>query len=696
MINEKYKIILEKNSERFFSYTDKLNSYLMLHASKPKLSDGFICNNLCLFNDFYLKVNSKKLFRTSADYTELYSDHCTIYFNSVNVKVEIYVPVKSASVIFKIINPNEKNVKLVLKLFTKNVHIERTRKTEKKFIICENLITKKSNDEIEKLLAENTKHYEEIENHLIFDAGDEEINKALYWAQISGNKLCCGGEGAKGIWAGLPWFRENWGRDTFIALPGILLVNGFFDEAKQVLACFLKHQKKDPKSHNYGRIPNRYVNERDVIYNTADGNLWFIKALWQYLQYSGDKDFLNEIWENVKLAVFCDLDMRTDMNGYLLNNDSDTWMDARIRGKEPLSARGNRANDIQALWFDSLNIFVKLSEIMESTERVSDVKKVIEDLRKNFTKDYWNAEKEILADRIDIDDTKDYVLRANTSFCVNMEFDLLEKEIQKSIVKNSFERLVLPFGVASLSPLETDFHPYHIGCKMYHKDAAYHNGAIWLWLSGPMNSSLCKVDWQNEAWKLSKNHCHQIFETGCAGTLSENANAALDRKGKMTPSGTWSQAWSVSEFTRNFYQDYIGIKPHLLENKIYFNPKMPHEWNAGNTILLIGNGKIKISWSNEKVETSKDNNVCGIRKFDFEILSGEFKDLSIKLCASNEEKKFDANGKLSVDVKIFSDSTELKFVELKPLEEYECLKKHNYIFEKIKKEYKHKAISEVN
>ena len=39
------------------------------------------------------------------------------------------------------------------------------------------------------------------------------------------------------ILAGFHWFAD-WGRDTFIALPGLLLCTGRFDEAREVLETF--------------------------------------------------------------------------------------------------------------------------------------------------------------------------------------------------------------------------------------------------------------------------------------------------------------------------------------------------------------------------------------------------------------------------------------------------------------------------
>lgn len=684
MIKKDYRIIINKRENLFYHYTDRLNSYLMLHASDSKKSDGFVCGSETYFTDFYLKNGKKILCRIKADYTELFADKFIIHFNKYNLHLMVCLVKEKNTIVFKLENPDSKNVSLVL---LNKKKIAQVKSFENNFLCAFDGKTfdNVSDKEINAMLLENEKYFEEVENHLTFDFGDEFVNKSLYWAQQSGLKLCTGGKDSKGIWAGLPWFRDNWGRDTFISMPGIFLVNGFFEEAKQVLNCFLLHQMKDPASNNYGRIPNRYVNDEDVIYNTADGNLWFIKALWQYLQYSGDREYLNEIWENVKLAVFSDLDRRSDADGFLLNNDSDTWMDARIKGQAPLSARGNRANDIQSLWFEALNIFVILSSIMNSTERIDEIHDVISKLKTKFKEIFWDNETELLADRIDADGTKDFKIRPNQLFCVNAEFNFIDEEIGRNVTKVSFENLALKHGVLSLSSEDIDFHPYHIGCRKYHKDAAYHNGAIWLWLSGPLISALSKYSWQDKAWELTKNHCEQMFEYGCVGSLSENANAAMDKKGRMTQSGTWSQAWSVSEFTRTFYQDYLGIRPALLMNRLNFNPKIPSEWKSGSVKIFIGKGELILSWTNE---------IKGKRTFTFKLCSKDLKELEI--CCTNG--KYILNSEADIEIESFMDHNpeKLEYAKLLSLNEYKCLKEKDYLFNKIINEYNGKFISEVN
>lgn len=229
------------------------------------------------------------------------------------------------------------------------------------------------------------------------DSGDESFDAAVRWAQFSGWMLVTEDHG-KGIWAGLPWFRDNWGRDTFISLTGILLISGRFAEAKEVLTGFARHQNKDPQSPDYGRIPNRYRGDNDVLYNTADGTLWFIRAVWEYIQYSGDNSILDELGPVVDRALDADIQLRTDSRGFLLHGDADTWMDARIMGNEPWSPRGDRANDIQALWYTALGIGARIA-LMQGNRKLSNERSEFANrLRESFNQYFWCSKRSALAD----------------------------------------------------------------------------------------------------------------------------------------------------------------------------------------------------------------------------------------------------------------------------------------------------------
>ena len=430
------------------------------------------------------------------------------------------------------------------------------------------------------------------------DTGDTNFNQAVQWARFSAWLLATKDHDSnyRGIWAGLPWFRDNWGRDTFISLCGTLLVSGCFDEARDVLLGFAGFQNLNPKTKTYGRIPNRYRNAEDVIYNTADGTLWFIRALWEYVQYSGDTSVLSELSKTVEIALDADIS-RSDGNGFLKHGDADTWMDARIAGKDPWSPRGDRANDIQALWYTALKLGAKIMKLSGKNDKANVYSSMADKVRTSFTNFFWNADCRALADHLPEGGygewAKDMRVRPNQLFAITVpsvlsdgDENFISEEITKNVMENVYRELVNPFGLYSLSPEDPIFHGEHENPSLYNKDAAYHNGTIWEWNSGPYISACaqnCGGTLPAQASAILQNEAKMILEFGCAGSLSENIHARPDEEGNPKLSGTFSQAWSVAEYARNILQDVVGFEPRLAEDALRLHPCLPadcHQWKA--------------------------------------------------------------------------------------------------------------------
>jgi len=220
----------------------------------------------------------------------------------------------------------------------------------------------------------------------LLQTNQPDFDKAFQWALVSMDQLIMNqpvqGQPVKGIFAGLPWFNNYWGRDTFISFPGALLVTGRLEEAREILSSFAQFQQKNPEDTNWGRIPNQ-TTTTGIIYNTSDGTPWFIRELWEYYLYSGDKEFLEQMYPIVERSIEGTLKYHTDAQFFLTHKDAETWMDAKTN-KFAWSPRGNRAVEVQALWYEQLLVGIKISGLLGKTEKKINGKKLLKHFRKNL------------------------------------------------------------------------------------------------------------------------------------------------------------------------------------------------------------------------------------------------------------------------------------------------------------------------
>jgi len=430
-----------------------------------------------------------------------------------------------------------------------------------------------------------------------------EVNKALLWARFNMNSLIMQQSGT-GIYAGLPWFDDYWGRDTFISLPGATLVNENFGDARAILRSFSEFQITDSTNENYGRIPNR-VTPGEKIYNTTDGTPWFISMIDEYIKYSGDLAFAREMYPVIEKSIEGALKYHTTSDYLMTHADAETWMDA-VGPDGPWSPRGNRAVDIQVLWYRQLRAGIQIATLLNHLDQAEQWQKIADRVEKNFKAKFWNAERQDLYDHLNADGTPDTSRRPNQEFAVSLSKSLLSPKRQGDIVRSLMDNVVYPWGVASLAQTDPNFHPYHQYPPYYPKDAAYHNGIIWTWLSGPVIDGLVRFGAIDSAYVLTQNLTTEILHRGMTGSIAEVTDA-LPRQMLDNPrdvsgddiqlSGTFSQAWSLAEYLRTWWQDYFGIHPDGISNEITLFPQLPSGIDRVNTRCEMLHNTLSIQYT---------------------------------------------------------------------------------------------------
>lgn len=476
----------------------------------------------------------------------------------------------------------------------------------------------------------------------------DSLDRAIAWLLLTTDQLVTHQQGY-GIYAGLPWFNEYWGRDMFISMPGATLINGQFDVTRQILLDFILLQDRNPQSPTLGRIPNR-ANVDGILYNTTDGTPRFVMQVADYVRYSGDTAFIRTIYPAVQLCTNASIANFTDYEGYLCHDDADTWMDV-VRNGIPGSPRGNRANDIQALWYQQLLDAAYMARFMGNEITAIEWETRAQIMREAFVRDFCDTTQYFIFDHLNADGSRDAQVRPNQLYALDLVDD---HNFARNVTRRVWEELVYAWGVGSLSQFDDNFHPQHENWHYYHKDDAYHNGTVWLWNNGHAMQRMIEMGQPDIAWQLFNNMNRQALAQGAVGSLSENADAH-PRQGASwaNRSGTFLQAWSNAEQLRVWYQYFLGIRPDMVNRTITLNPQLPTDINSITYSQRVGKGDIIGSYQKTDNETAyaymlRNEDVClrieiplfapvEINAKDAEAILIEVKDNKMKLVVKNAD-----------------------------------------------------------
>jgi len=382
----------------------------------------------------------------------------------------------------------------------------------------------------------------------------------LNWILFAADSFMVENEtGRKSIIAGYHWF-EPWGRDTFISLPGLLLVTGKYNDAKDILKTFIQYVKS-------GLIPNFISDKSGIpVYDTVDATLWYVNAVLQYVKYTGDFGFVkDELWEKLqgiienhqKGTLF---GIHMDSDGLLIHGPRLTWMDASV-GNDVITPRTGKAVEIQALWYNTLRIMELFANKFEQPTLAEKYAAIANQTRESFNEKFWNPKENCLFDVVN-DKESDTSIRPNQIFAISLDYIMLDNEKSQNVVETVNRELVTPYGLKTLSISDPKFVGKCVGDSRS-RDMAYHNGTIWPWLLGPYVTAYLKVnEYSPQARQLIlENLVLPLFTVGIHQGGLGTINEIYDCDPPNEPRGCISQAWSVAEPLRAYAEDILQVKP---------------------------------------------------------------------------------------------------------------------------------------
>ena len=372
-------------------------------------------------------------------------------------------------------------------------------------------------------------------------------------------------EGQPTVIAGYPWFSD-WGRDTMIALPGLLVARGRLDEARAVIERFLAWSDD-------GVIPNRFPDgPGEPEYNTADATLWMFLAVHAWLRAGGDRAFLRDQFYPAALEILGAWErgsrhgLRVDPRDGLLIAGAPgsqlTWMDAKV-GDWVVTPRHGKAVEINALFYNALRLMERWSRhlgLAADTERFRHQAGAFESA---FYRAFWNGRRGWLNDVVR-DDGVDDRLRPNQIIALSLPFPLLTPSQGCAVVEAVERQLLTPLGLRTLAPGEPDYRPHYTGGRL-ERDGAYHQGTAWPWLLGPFARAYLTVHQDDDA---AYDRCRQLFAAleahlhdGALGTVGEIFEGAAPHRAVGAPAQAWSVAEALQVLALDLADDAVAETP---------------------------------------------------------------------------------------------------------------------------------------
>jgi len=352
-----------------------------------------------------------------------------------------------------------------------------------------------------------------------------------------------------GVVAGYPWLEE-YTRDACVSVPGLFLLHGRFEEARELLLQ-LALLRRD------GALPSHISDEpAENDYVSADASLWFIYAVDAYLDVAGERGPAVSELLKASLDIVRALNggmreaMRVDADGLLLCEDAGraaTWMDARYAWHF-VTPRTGKPVEVNALWYHALCVLARrLPQI--DRPAATEIEKLAEKVGRSFERAFWNDAVGGLYDVLRADGP-DPAIRPNQIIAVSLANSPLSAAQQASVVRLVQGRLLTPFGLRTLATNDPNYRGRYEG-SIDAREHAAHQGSIYPWLLGPFIEAFLRVNnntsrAKSEARALLRPIIDHLTSSGAPMGGSE----LFDGDPPHRPRGSITQAWSVAEIAR--------------------------------------------------------------------------------------------------------------------------------------------------
>ncbi len=440
-------------------------------------------------------------------------------------------------------------------------------------------------ESIPRMYADVEDYYRHFfDNRLTAEAPDNRLDRALRWAEISIDKGRVRYDDETGLVAGFyesgesarPGFAWFFGRD---ALWTSYAVDSYGDFAftRQILQFLMRRQRADGKiMHEFSQTAG-LVNWASLpyFYASADSTPLFVMSMEDYVNTSGDVDFLRSHWEAVKRAYEFTRAHDSDGDGIYDNSEGTGWVESWPPGMP------HQELYLAALDQQSAEAMSRLSAFMGDNSLAQSATAKAAEIRGKLRTEYFNPDTRFYAFSRNADGTRD-----NTATIF-------------PAVAWWTGRLSLADAGAMLdrwasAEFSTDWGTRDLSDRTpFYDPISYHQGSVWPLFTGWVSLA------EYRAGRALSGYAHLMQNAELTWAQDPGAVTELlsgqfcHTLGRSTSHQIWSSAMVLSPAVRGLF----GLDWDALHHTLRLAPNLPATWShAALRNVPVGGTRVDLEY----------------------------------------------------------------------------------------------------
>ncbi|MEE8376756.1 MAG: amylo-alpha-1,6-glucosidase [Candidatus Aminicenantaceae bacterium] len=457
-------------------------------------------------------------------------------------------------------------------------------------------VYKKLQESPEQYYLENFRHYQKLqESTLQIQTPEPELDLAFHWAKVAFDNLIVdnptlgkglvAGLGASGS-SGRPGFGWFFGGDAYINSFSFMSY-GAHETVRDILVFTQKWQRDDGKmSHELSQAEGYIDWWTDYHYGYIHGDTtpYYITAMYDYMQKSGDVDFIKESWESLKKAyIWC---LSTDANGDALMDNKQAGLGALEYG-----ALTGIETDIYlaAVWVRAAMSMQRMAEAVGDKTLDRTAAQQFKQAKKAFEEKFWDKDSQFYVYAFNTEGK--HVQEISPWNAVGLMWELGTPERSRiSLERICSSELTTDWGIRSISNKSPYFQPLN-----------YNYGAVWPFLTSWVTTALYKHHMPLQGYTLLLSTARHTFDNAL-GTITEVFSGS---KNVWPQEAVSHQGFSTAGVTLPLVRGLLGLEGDAINKSLFFSPLFPADW--GNVKIhnyKIGEASFSIDYKKSKGKIS--------------------------------------------------------------------------------------------